>query len=484
MVLIRTSGTDNLKKGFKPSARIVGFTDSYLNSSGLRYAPEHLLVINGVDIVDHVDFAIEENIEEIVYEDHEQLFDQLTIKLVGRVSDPVSQRSIPIPEFVADSTLFSEGNIIWLYGGYGGELQLIGGAEIVKREFIYGNNPSCTIIAYEPTYRMANVAPDHEDKRRWARRGSTTSMVKEIAKKPEYKSSVIGPLFDSSKIEDLPPVTKEVEVQKVGQSDFEFIRDLAAARGYNFYSRFDSATKRFTLYYGPDEDKKDIIYRYEYNNQNLLPEDQVIDFVPTINAIDQHSELHVIGLQDYKKETATSKQAYPTAADAKRQPNTLLLPKKESTPAKPIVNTAVYMLNIFGVSKKIIADRPFEDKQELKQFAVKWAREHIKQYITGTGKVWGNETLQSRMVISIMGLGKRLSGIDANPVRWYLTKVVHRFHKTEGYKCDFDCRQVIDWIPEDDIKASPVPKQVSKSKKNAQSYATKPGAKFPSGLIK
>jgi phage protein D len=451
--------TQDSTKGIRPSERRPGLLDPELPGElgADRFAPNYILVINKETMPEEVT----QYITSIEYEDNEELFDQLKITLSGHYEDEVRQETIPIPQWVQSSTLFSEGNIVWIYMGYGSDVKLIGGAEIIKREFSYSDTPSATIICYEPIHRMANTFAEKQITYKGMR---SSDIVKKIGRKSAY-SGAIGALFDVSNIARLPIFTPRAEVQKQGESDWAFLKRMADVRGWQLYTRFDDTVKKFQLFYGPDVDKQEALFRYEYN-ADIVPEDSILSFTPEINTIDQNTEIEVVSLDEQRKKEVKSNQKYDSLVDGRLVNSRKFSGNNTDFQQSELKNPAAYRINAFGVSKRIIANRPFKDENEVKKFAIQWARNTIKNFITGDGSLVGNESLQSRQSLYLMGLGETFSGTETKPAKWYITKITHKISSGSGltYQNSYNARKVIDWLPGDDIVAN-IPAYVAEKEK-------------------
>lgn len=444
--------TQGIEKGIRATDRRPGLRDGARPGEygSDRFAPTFDVIINGSGITEDV----RAHIVSIEYEDNEELFDEIKITLQGYFKDPIKQRDVPIPEWAQSDPTFNEGNVIWILMGYGPYVRLIGGGEIVKREFTYGQQPQVVITAYEPLHRMAQVMAEDAVVYKGMR---SSDIVKKVGIKKEY-SGAIGSLFNVSEIPRLPIFTPRSEVQKRGESDYAFLKRMADIRGWHLFTRFDSAKKKFNLYYGPDVDKQDTIFRYDFNpSGNLLPEDTLLEFVPEINTIDQHTDVEITAIDEARKKTNQQSRKYVPYADGKKPIDRTLAGGNTEFKQQELKNPFSYRFKLFGFSKKIIATRPFKNESEVKKFIIAWARENIKSFIMGNGKIAGNEFLQSRQNIYFMGLGETFSGSESKPAKWYLTKVRHKMSIGSDivYETSFDCRKVIDWLPEGDLTANP-----------------------------
>lgn len=453
----------DITRGIRPTSRRAGLLDpaSAGGAGGDRYAPTYDIIVNG----NSIDDSVRQHVVSIEYEDNEELFDQIKITLSGFFNDPVKQRTIPICEWVQSDPLFSEGNLLWILTGYGSFINLLGGGEIVKREFIYAAEPQVVITAYEPLHRMAGVFAEDAISYKSMR---SSDIVKKIASKPDY-SGKIGALFNTEYIDRLPVFSNKAEVQKRGESDYAFLKRMADVRGWHLYTRFDLKKKKFNLYYGPDVDNQETVFRYEYNPPTeLYPEDTILSFTPTITAIDQNTEVEITAIDEKRKKKVESAGKYVSYADGKKPVNRTFSGNNTSFKQGELKNPVRYRFQIFGVSKKIIATRPFKNEAEVKKFVINWARNTIKNFITGTLNVAGNEYLQSRQNIYLMGLGDTFSGSEGHPARWYITKANHKISVGSDlvYSCDLECRKVIDWIPGDLLANPPA---VQKAKKESAS---------------
>ena len=188
-----------IDRGVRPTMRRPGLRDPIIpgEPGADRFGPEFQIIVNG----SVVEQPIKDYIETVEYEDNENLFDTLKITLKGMILDPLDGRTKPIPEWVVESTVFAEGNIVWVQMGYHGRLRILGAGEIVKREFDYSSSdPSATIVCYEPLHRMANNFAEKAVVYKGMR---SSAIVQQIGRKKEY-SGVTGALFDVSKIATLP----------------------------------------------------------------------------------------------------------------------------------------------------------------------------------------------------------------------------------------------------------------------------------------
>lgn len=448
----------SVTEGVLPTKRRPGLRDAPLEGVpgyNDRFAPTYTLTVNGVVLPE----VLTKRIVSIEYEDNEELFDRLTIRLQGfiPVSDsenfidsfvPGANRDIPIPEYVVDEPWFSEGNIIWVHMGYGGSVKLIGAAQVVKREFSYTENPSCTIICYEPLHLMASEEPEEAI----VYTGLLSSnIVKKIAQKSVYTATKIGALFDVSQIKLLPAFTPRAEVQKKGESDWTFLKRLADIRGWELFTRFKTkgSSGRFVIFYGPDVDKQQVVFRYEYRNKLAYPEDNIISFVPEINLIDQSSEVEIIAFDDQRKQKLSSKESISTS-----EVNRKLGEGSGSFDKKELKNPQSYRVQAFGQSTSFTTNRPFKDENEVKKYIINLARQKIKHFITGRAVVPGNEDLQSRQNIILAGLGIAFSGTASKPANWYISKCTHRMSGGSGglvYTTDLEVRKAVDFLPNDDL---------------------------------
>jgi len=448
--MIRIS--QDISRGIRPTSRWGGLLDPVSPGApgGDRYAPSYDVIVNGNSLPDEV----RQHITSIEYEDNEELFDKITITLSGFFEDPVKGRTVTICEWVQSDPIFSEGNLLWVLAGYGAFMNLLGGGEIVKREFNYGQNPSVVVTAYEPLHRMAGQFAEDAINYKSMR---SSDIVKKIATKPAY-SGKIGALFNTELIETLPIFSPKPEVQKRGESDYAFIKRMADVRGWQLYTRFDIKSRKFNLYYGPDVDNQETLFRYEYNPPGeLYPEDAIFSFVPTITAIDQNTEVEITSIDEKRKKKVEQSRKYVAYGDGKKPVNRTFSGNNTSFKQGELQNPVSYRFEIFGVSKKIIATRPFKDESEVKKFVINWARETIKNFITGTLTIAGNESIQSRQNIYLFGLGETFSGSEGHPAKWYTSKVTHKLQVSGEmvYAIEAELRKVIDWLPEGDLSANP-----------------------------
>lgn len=454
-------GSLSVQSGIAPTKRRSGLRDSPIGKGfNERFAPNFTLTVNGIVLPE----SITRRITSITYEDNEDLFDQMVIKVEGfiKISDtenafdastPGTTREIPIPTYLVDEPWFSEGNIIWLRAGYGGELRLIGGGQVVKRTFNYSATPSCTITCYEPLHLMAS----EQAKQSITYEGMLSStIVKRVAQKSVYTATKIGALFDITQIKKLPAFSPKAEIQRKGESDWAFLKRLADIRGWHLFSRFEvrSGSGRFVLRYGPDVDSQKVVFRYEFNNKIAYPEDCILSFSPQINLIDQNAEVEIIAFDDTKKKEVRSKQNFQELVTFKEAQNRKLSAGKTDLKASELKNPQSYRVNAFGKSLKLVTKKPFKDEKEIKKYIINLAREQMKTFITGRCVVPGNEALQSRQTIIFAGLGETLSGTETKPAKWYISKCTHKLGGAAGslvYSNDLEVRKTVTFLPTNDL---------------------------------
>ena len=377
------------------------------------FAPTYRLTVGGGDIVPR---EVTSLIERVTYEDEGDLTDKLTILLTTQAVS----KTKGIDKELAESKIFAEGNEILLEGGYGKELEPIGKVEIIKRTPIFprGAYPKVLIVGYDPFHRMAMRQPE-----------------KGVSFK-EFRDSQIATTIASKHKIDFSKVKfasgKFNRIQKKGVSDLAFLREIADERGFDLFLRYNKDINKHQLFFEKPTDRQKEVFTFNYAINDGAENTTLLDFRPTINTFDQPSQVQII---HFDRETGTKKTAIITQDDVASQGSNKFGGTKKFGKSSSLGSGGAVRAKVFGESIEIIANKPFKNEKDARNFAIQWLRKRGEEFITGSGHTIGLEVLQSRQT-------HNLEGIDPISGKYYFTRVTHDF-ANDSYECGFDARKII-----------------------------------------
>lgn len=390
------------------------------------YTPRYQIKINREILLEEVT----QFITDIEYEDNSLMMDKITLSIGTQI---IVDEGLVIS--MLGSKLFSEGNLIELFMGYGSNLNFIGAGEIVRVEpnFPRNDTPTLTIIAYDVLHRLTGRNKESENGKSYPKQKDSTT-VEEIAQRNSLK---IGSIIDTK--------NKQNRVQSKGQSDYNFLIKLAENNGYELYVRYDN--NKWLLYFHPSLDQYRPMYTYKYNVGEKTIENTLLEFTPNMNIHDQPTEFEIIGWdritnkkikgvsrdKDFKFESETGEYSYDVLNNRKFAGN-----KKTEQITESIKEPGSIRFSAFGKNREIILDTSIDSEDKARTKILAWIKERKKHFITGSGFIIGNEYLQSRQSFILEGIGDALSG------KYYLTTVTHKMGQNSNYECEFKCNKVVE----------------------------------------
>ena len=404
------------------------------------YAPNYELIIRGG--IGAQPFVVTEEIKkyisEITFEDNADQFQNLVIKFENQIDDAGGGQILSL----IDSKLFAEGNIIEVQMGYGNSLMTVGAAEIVKKtpDFPDSGLPMFMVEGYDLLHRSARRRP----------RGG----VSYKGNRDSQIASIIGSrngfdidAKDPRSFENIKK-TKEIRnrVQHQGVSDYEFLKKVAEENGFTLFSRFDPQRKKFVIFFQPPAvAKQKEVFTFAYNAGDVPYASSLLSFNPTLDAYDQSSDFEIFVVTN--KSTSTTRFNFIDKLTVDEQKKIKEDKERRFTGGnfgknggkqKGLDDGIQVAFKAFGRSFRFPPHRRFKSESEARAAIQEFIKRQKENFITGSGKFLGNEGLQSRQVHNLQGLGSQFSG------KYYLTKVIHRISKTDGYKTEFASRKVID----------------------------------------
>ena len=380
--------------------------------------------------------SITQYIDEIVYEDNADQFDRLTITFVNQMDKLGGSGFLSL----IDNKLLSEGSILEIQMGYGNVLRTVGAAELVKKQPAFEDSPSLTIEGYDLLHRAARRKP----KTGIGFKGFRDSQI----------ASIIGSRhgFDISN-EDARSIANIKQTglpldtragQKKGQSDYDYLKKLADYNGYDLFSKFDPGTGKFVLFFQPGfvENSKEV-FTFVYGEGEVPYSKVLMSFNPSLDAYDQGTDFEIYEIEN-KSKTKVEVISRLTIDEQKKF--------KEETERRftganfgnqggkqPANSDGIEVsFKAFGRSFRFPRYKRFRSEFQARKEIEEFVKRQKENFITGSGRVEGNEAMQSRQVHNFEGITDQYSG------KYYLNQVRHIMKKSEGYTVEFQSRKVID----------------------------------------
>lgn len=205
-------------------------------------------------------------------------------------------------------------------------------------------------------------------------------------------------------------------VTQRNQYDIDFLFQRARVRGYVvFIQEADASTGRpRQLYFGPSQPGmipglREVEFRLTWGRS-------LIEFKPKLTTANQVRQVTVRGWHRTRKQLIT---------------RTVTL----DDPRIRINQDLYRVLNACDPHEEIVVDEPVFTNCQARERAIAILRDQTKQIVTATDvKVVGLPDLRSGQVVTIDGVGARLSG------EYFVTKTTHTIDDN-GYLTTFDCRR-------------------------------------------
>ena len=375
--------------------------------------------------------------------------------VLGDMSSPENRS----PDFTSHK-VFLPGNQVDLLGGYGAYSRSVhlGRAKLWRHapRFPRDEHPTLDIIGYDMSKAMMGERTDitiaaggntqrtnNDDNEGNVYPEMTHSeAVRVIADKYGF----IADVDDSDRVDNL--------FQKRDMNDYAFVRGLANVNSREFWVDYDYyGTQSWVLHWkNPAQDDRPLYtFRYRDGNKSSL-----LEFEPEYTLDDGPIELRVMyfdrrtGQWEYLSEDsgqdATADEDPRFRRGTRRGSRRTVRRRSDGTEragearraiAEEITSASRLRLAAGGHSIDVVSDRHFGSIADALDFAKRWFTARRNNFILGTGKVVGVETLRPRQVHRLEGLGPRLSG------DYYFILVRHSFVPDVGYTCEFKCHKIV-----------------------------------------
>jgi len=334
-----------------------------------------------------------------------------------------------------DTKVIQPGNEISVFFGYGTQLKHIGRAIIRKIRVTYPRSeiPSLEVIAYTKDSVMSDNAPEKSKKKKG--KGGRLFNNATYADAVTDRANDYGFELDIDKTNDKP----HNFIQKVGLSDYDFVKGISNITGYYFWVDGDSDGKWTLHFKNPEKMQKDIIQDKEYN----LEYDQgnygtLLEFEPELAIQGAITKLKAI-VKHYK----TGKNIEVTFSEENnKSPD----PIAEGEPDLSMSNNKLQgehttgsdiKLFINDFSFNVITQRKFQDEGDLIDWAKQWFRRNRENFILASASTIGIENIMARQIHRLSGLGGGLDG------KYFFSTVTHRMSAGSGYELECNVRKVV-----------------------------------------
>jgi phage protein D len=343
--------------------------------------------------------------------------------------------------------MFQPGNEMSLWLGYGTQLKHVGRVVIrkVRPNFPRDDIPSVEVIGYTKDSAMMDNAPEPPKnpppKGKRKKKTQNGRIFKQSTFAAAVRERASGYDFELD-VDDTPDAKSPHNfIQKVGLTDYDFIKGLSNITGYYFWVD-GGANGRWTLHFkNPAKLRREVLqaqtYTFRYDQKNLS---SLLDFEP---------ELAIQGattkLQARVKDPATGRIFDATFDEENEEtPDPLAVVRDdiefdvEGNVLQGEYKTASSVkLFINDYSFETRTNRRFRNEAELIVWARQWFRRQRENFILSSGTIIGVEHVMARQIHKLTGLGMGLDG------EYFFSNVNHLLSNTAGYEINFTARKVV-----------------------------------------
>lgn len=388
------------------SSEVMGF--------GADLAPTFDLEIEGKSAGEYGPLfrAVRPLIKEVTWEEDEEMASMLTIEVVNQpdveFGRPADWRA------VLDSKIFSEGNRIDLWMGYGGFQFFMGRASIVRwlPRFPSDGPTTFTIKAYDARHEMGLGNKFKSKKKGKAKRKTYYTnlpdhdIVKKIAAKYGYACDADPTSSVKHSAATSATTNKAVfptRVQPADTSDWEFLTKLAEINFYDLGVYWDSAKRRNVVSFKKRQHAGTPQFEFTYSSKDGSLLEAEPDFVVT----EQATTVDVLFF-----DRGSTYAGKATASDTKPAEAVRLSSAGVGRLAaqKSVGIGARVRFSAYGQVYEAHRNKPFQSKAEATAFAKGWLQERERDLLIVRGAVVGLPTLKPRQFHRLSGMSARTDG--------------------------------------------------------------------------
>lgn len=351
-----------------------------------------------------------------------------------------------------DIRVFQPGNEMSLWMGYGTSLRHIGRVVIrkVRPNYPRDEMPSVEVVGYTKDSAMMDNSPQKPKnpppKKKRAKKGTPkppppgARVFKNTTFAEAVRQRGLNYGFDVKDVDDTPDAPSHF-IQKVGLTDYDFVKGLSNLTGFFFWVDADENGQWSLHFKDPHTLRRkvvqDKIYTFKY------------DQGPTSSLLDFEPELVISGattrLQAQVKDPVSGK-TFEAMFDEENEdtPDPLAVVQDDveldvegNVLQGEYKTAATVKLFIDDFSFVANTNRRFRSEAELILWARQWFRRHRENFIQSHGTIIGVETVMARQIHKISGVGMGLDG------EYFFSNVRHIMQNGSGYELECTMRKVV-----------------------------------------
>jgi len=346
-----------------------------------------------------------------------------------------------------DTRVFQPGNEMSLWLGYGTKLRHVGRVIIrkVRPNFPRDEIPTVEVIGYTKDSAMMDNAPlppkEKPPKGKGKKKTKNGRAFKEATFGDAVRQRASAYDFELD-VDDTPDVRSPHNFfQKVGLSDYDFIKGLSNITGYYFWVDGKEDGKWTLHFKNPAKLPREVIqekkYTFRYDQRNLS---SLLEFEP---------ELAIQGattkLQARVKDPLTGKIFDATFDEENEEtPDPLAVVRDDvefdvegNALQGEYKSASTVKLFINDYSFEARTNRRFRSEAELIQWARQWFRRTRENFVLSSGTIIGVENVMARQTHALTGIGMGLDG------DYFFSNVHHVLSNSSGYELNCSMRKVV-----------------------------------------
>ncbi len=346
-----------------------------------------------------------------------------------------------------DVRVFQPGNEMSLWLGYGTKLTHVGRVIIrkVRPNYPRSEIPSVEVIGYTKDSAMMDNAPQAPKEKPPKGKNKKKTKYDRSFKETTFAAAVRARAsnYDFELDVDDTPDTKSPHtfIQKVGLTDYDFIKGLSNLTGFYFWVDGDEHG-RWTLHFKDPrklrrEVLQDKIYTFRYDQKDLS---SLLDFEPELALQGATTKLQArvkdpltgkifdATFEEDNEETPDPLAVVPDDIELDIEGNVLQGEYKSAATVKLFIN---------DYSFEARTNRRFRNEAELILWARQWFRRHRENFVLSSGTIIGVENVMARQIHKLTGLGMGLEG------EYFFSNVHHVLAPSSGYELNCTMRKVV-----------------------------------------
>lgn len=361
---------------------------------------------------------------------------------LGNPFDDAAGRPRTSKLLFTDSLAFAPGNVVEVYLGNEGQKPGFIAAGIIRKwrpRFPRSGVPRISLTCFDALAEMMDGNDDVEatKARKFERDTPLLDLVLAIA--TEYK-------FDVSGVDTNPsasPPTLSVPAQKAaGTSDYQFVRGIANTLGWDFYTTWSTAAKKWVANFHPakpdDSGKKTFTWGPDFTHAGGVG-GLILDIDVEFSVQGQSTDVEVFyfdrGSKTWEKVTWPKDRSSKKKSFAWKGDDTKM--SADLAKAGDLDGGRGLRIQAGGVSVEVVPAFGFRSSEEAVNFARSWWRARQDMLLTAKGTTVGYPALRPGQVHEFLGLGDGLSG------DWYIAEVSHTYSAANGFETGFVARKLI-----------------------------------------